>query len=842
MLKHVYRIIILLFIFGGALYYFSKDIEEEVNQTQGTVAMGETSFPVVTIRQDNKECNLLHGYSTNLEANLVREAITPLSSDQSFDIVIDGKGNDVKRVLYELRDTKESSLLDSGTINALEKEGDNKTAHIKLKPELTMGKEYSVKLTLVTSKSRKMNYYTQVKRIDNSYLTEKLEFIMSFHDSIMDKEKATDIIAYLEPDSSANSTSLAYVDIHSSFELITWGSLKPEIVGPVIPTIDEINTDTASVNLNYTIKAKTESGEELYQVREFYRVRYTSTRMYLLNYNRTMESYFDLKLTSLAKSEFKLGITQNPDIPYLTDSKKNKLSFVRMGELWYYNQIENKMTRVFSFRQDDTDYIRDIYGEHDIQLLKMDDDGNIDFMVYGYMNRGAYEGCVGMIFYRYYSGENRIEELLYIPMSITYQLLKEELDGFSYVNNQQVFYFILNNKIYSYNLITNNLTVIAENVKKENYIVDVNQHYIAWENNQDKENVTEISLLDLETGVKDSFKAPEGEVINLLGKIDNNLIYGYAKENASVLSPDGTPMTLLYKIEISDKDKNVLKEYKKSGYYITGASVAGNIITLKREKKDGSGDYEEAPDDYILNRVTDSSKAFRINQRVTEKTLTEYYISLPGNSVMEKLPSLAKTKNTIITEDTTLRLKDSILTLPAFIVYAMGDVAGSYENAGDAVRAAYNLAGIVVNSRQQIIWERGIRNTQVSLSGIQPVYGSGDSLRACVSMLSGYKKGYEDTYPKEGSSLAAMLKEKFADAYLNISGSDLDQVLYYLNKNQPVIGIKSKGKAVLIIGYDMYNITVIDPELGKTMKIGLKDAGTMFENAGNLFFTYLPGS
>lgn len=838
MLKHIYRIIILLFIFSGALYYFSKDIEEEVNETQGTVAMGKATFPIVMIRQGGKECNLLHGYSNNLDASLVREAMTPLSADQSFEVVIDGKENDVKRVIYELRDIENNSLLDTDTINALEKEDDYKTAHIKLKTDLTSGKEYSVKLTLVTSKSRKINFYTRVKKVENSYLSEKLDFITDFHNSIMDKKKAADIIAYLEPASGADSTSLAHVDIHSSFELISWGELNPKVVGPVVPTIDEIDSDTASVTLDYTVKAKTESGEELYRVKEFYRVRYTNTRMYLLNYDRTMESYFDVELTSLAKSQFKLGITGDQDMDYVTDNKNSKLAFSRMGELWYYNLTENKMTRVFSFRESDTDYVRDIYGEHNIQLLKMDDDGNIDFMVYGYMNRGAYEGCVGMIFYRFYSNENRIEELLYIPMNITYQLLKEELDGFSYVNSKQVFYFILNDKIYSYNLITDNLAVIAEDVKKDNYIVDVNKHYIAWENARDKKDVTEIEILDLESGVKDILKAPSGEVINLLGKIDDNLIYGYGKEDAYTTAPDGSLLTLLYKVEIADKDNNILKEYKKSGYYVTGASAQGNIITLKRQKKDGSGDYEEAEDDFILNRATGSYKAFGITQRVTEKTLTEYYIALPGGYTMAKLPALARTKNTIITKDTTLRLKDSILTLPPFLVYAAGESAGSYERAGEAINEAYNLAGTVVGDKQQIVWERIVRSSQVNLSGIQPIYGSGGSLQACVTMLSSYKKGYGDTAPK-GDSLTAMLKEKLGDSYLNISDAALDQVLYYLNKKQPVIGMKNKNQAVLIVGYDAYNITVIDPELGKTMKIGLKDAAGMFENAGNRFFTYL---
>ena len=57
----------------------------------------------------------------------------------------------------------------------------------------------------------------------------------------------------------------------------------------------------------------------------------------------------------------------------------------------------------------------------------MDEGGNIDFLVYGYMNRGAYEGYVGIILYRFYSLDNRIEELTYIPTNLTYQFLKRLL-------------------------------------------------------------------------------------------------------------------------------------------------------------------------------------------------------------------------------------------------------------------------------------------------------------------------------------------------------------------------------------------------------------------------------
>ena len=43
----------------------------------------------------------------------------------------------------------------------------------------------------------------------------------------------------------------------------------------------------------------------------------------------------------------------------------------------------------------------------------MENDGTVDFLVYGYMNRGIHEGQVGVILYRYNSNENSIEAVSY---------------------------------------------------------------------------------------------------------------------------------------------------------------------------------------------------------------------------------------------------------------------------------------------------------------------------------------------------------------------------------------------------------------------------------------------
>ena len=56
----------------------------------------------------------------------------------------------------------------------------------------------------------------------------------------------------------------------------------------------------------------------------------------------------------------------------------------------------------------------------------------------------------------------------------------------------------------------------------------------------------------------------------------------------------------------------------------------------------------------------------------------------------------------------------------------------------------------------------------------------------------------------------------------------------------PVIGITDTGGAVVITGYDAQNIICYEPGQAETVRMGMKDSAAMFEQAGNLFFTYLP--
>jgi hypothetical protein len=189
-LRLIYRIILLIAIFIGALSYFSKDIKEVVFNIDNTTVMAAASFPLVTIRTGGETINRLYGYSSNLDADLVRDSVIPLALDKAFEVVINQEDYIIKKLNYEVRDFKDNTLIESNSVSVFEENANYKTAKIKLKAELMPEKEYAVKITLITSESKKMYYYQRIKIYEDSHLGNKLSFIMNFHNSIMNKAAA----------------------------------------------------------------------------------------------------------------------------------------------------------------------------------------------------------------------------------------------------------------------------------------------------------------------------------------------------------------------------------------------------------------------------------------------------------------------------------------------------------------------------------------------------------------------------------------------------------------------------------------------------------------------------
>ena len=132
----------------------------------------------------------------------------------------------------------------------------------------------------------------------------------------------------------------------------------------------------------------------------------------------------------------------------------NVFAFTVADKLYSYNVTDNKLARLFSFYENIeglTD-LRNMYDRHDIRILSVDETGNVNFMVYGYMNRGRHEGNMGVVVYNYNSMTNTVEEKIYIPYQKSYELLKNDISRLSYVNRVNVYYFMLNGCVYAFAL------------------------------------------------------------------------------------------------------------------------------------------------------------------------------------------------------------------------------------------------------------------------------------------------------------------------------------------------------------------------------------------------------
>ena len=479
-MKYTVKILILLGIFIGSIYFFGSNMDEAMFGSVKTAEMSEAELPTIELQSDGVVVNKLHGYTSAVDTFSVREHLVAVEGEQTVELLIDENETDVRKLHYEVLDVNTKAEIAEGTINAFDKEADKKKARIKIPGKMESGQEYAVELMLVDSESRRIYYYFRVKYYENSEFAEKAEFIRSISGWALEKNHNA-VIPYLESTYRGEGSTYSHVDIKDSFFMVCWGNLEPTLLTEPVLTISEIYSNIAVGTLDYMVELATDTGVEQYYVKEKFRVIVSGTSRHLLNYERTMEAVFNEKLASLSQNQFKLGVTNDTGIELFTNSDASQLAFVRNKELWHYNMAENTLSKVFSFRKENEAETGLSPDQYDVRILKLHESGDISFMVYGYMGKGEYEGKTGILLYRYYRGEERIEEQLYLPVGETYQKIKEELGSFSYMNDLDVFFFMVYNTMYSYNLITKELVVIAHNAMEDSVAFFRDSGYDCWQ-------------------------------------------------------------------------------------------------------------------------------------------------------------------------------------------------------------------------------------------------------------------------------------------------------------------------------------------------------------------------
>lgn len=252
-MKYTLKFFILLGVFIASIYFFGSNMDEGMFGTVKTTAMAEAELPTIALRSDGVAVNCLYGYTSAIDMYSIRENMLAVESDQTVELLIDENGTDVRKLHYEVCDVTTREKLAEGTINAFDREEDQKKARIKISGKMESGREYAVEIMLVNSESRRIYYYFRVKYYSDSFFAEKTEFIHNF--SRWAREKDIDaVIPFLESTYRGKGSTYAHVDIRDSYYMVCWGDLEPVLLTEPQLTMSEVYSNIAVGTLRYMVE------------------------------------------------------------------------------------------------------------------------------------------------------------------------------------------------------------------------------------------------------------------------------------------------------------------------------------------------------------------------------------------------------------------------------------------------------------------------------------------------------------------------------------------------------------------------------------------------------------
>ena len=797
--------------------------------TDMTLEMPPATMPLMCLMCGDMEYNEMQAYSAEMDILRMNDHVTPLDADRSLDFKIEMHGNEVERLSFQLRSLQDERLIEESQIFDYARAADTVSGSVTLKDLMKDRTEYSLCFLLQTSGGKLLRYYTRVIPMSSHSLWSKLDYAFYFHNTTFDKAKAkTELPTYLESNKHGDNSSFTYVDIHSSAEQVSWGSLDVERAIKARAKVREIDEDSAQIVLEYTVKIKEGDREAYCFAEEFYRMRLGKERIYLLEFTRRMEEAFDPDNYVIAGNKIQLGI-----VPETIEKKESDdghiLAFSNCGRLMSYDSSGNRLAYIFGFYRKDLNDRRETCRLHNIRIFNVDDTGDVIFGVWGYMNCGNHEGTMGIAVYHYDSMLNTVEEMLYVPYAGGYDLLKQDMNRLCFAGENKL-YILKDADLLEIDLHDRHIRKMADDLPADALITSPDGTTVAWGDGRDIYSSDKISIMNLKNGLLSEINAQSGEKVRPITFFESDLVYGVARERDITLDENGHTLFPMYMLSIRGETGRILKEYRQDGTYITDVEQLGEMINLRRMTYDENGMLIPLPDDQILDNNTGSSDKNTLESAVTETYETIRRLVLRSEvdtgSMQLMEPKL------VIYEGDRLVTTENDTKVEGYDLFAGGRLSERCIYCYDAVAKAFDAGGAVRDARGTAIYRRTTlpaKNQIMAISGsvIEAGTEPEDLRNACLETWFAYEGcEYKGTMEMPGRKI------------LDLSGVPMDAVLYYVANEEPVFAELKDGSAMLIVGYNEYNVVVMNPAAKEQVyKIGRGDATKLFMQSGNRFMS-----
>lgn len=756
----IFLTIIIVAILVVSLYFF-KFFNKDINYGRDDY---DKSLPSISFMNGDYEINEMRAYinKDSLIRNIKNEAV--VSSDKNLKIRIKNiDGNSNISVLYEIRSSENNNLIDKNNLIINPDDKNNMIAQVPILDMFDKDKNYIIVFTLSKDDDETAYYGINLNFNDDKLANEMIDLACRFSANNFDYNSARNNIVNLETNPDYENFSLADVSLKNDFNKLIYNNLKLSPLGDKSVSLNSYDGYKCDVSVSFTVK---EDNDNLYRINESFTMRKGDGRIFILDYARSMSSIIESLYTDYSginlgiKDEDKFKIYNSDDGYIICDD----------NGLYKYSSSSNSMLKIYP----DYDCIDDLYkNDYVIKYLKSDNEG-INFIVYGYFNRGKHSGQTGLIYMSYIDG--KLIENNFVEINDNVEDIKSDISKLSYKSDD--LYYMLGDSVYKLSADKDKNTRYITNMDKKQICVfgDSGNTFIAYKRNN-KGSIYISSLDNSKPEIMDS-------------KYDNFDIVGYINEDIVLANVyDNINKKIYDNIILLDKDGNEILTYSKDGMYIGDIRTYENIISFNLLRRRANL-YDYADKDTIISKSVDSKPVYKCD--IVDKygkvcTINNgikniEYDFVRGHSVKEA--------NKISIENIN-RDKNS------YKVYH-GDVCIlNTLDLSDACLRAYSCMGRICFNNKEI--------------------------------YSRAKQRYE-------YSIKNKSEFNFDDNYVSVSGVELENIFGFVSNDKPVYVKLFDGNDLFIYGYDLYNISVYYPNNGTSTKIGLNDAKALFANTHNDFW------
>ena len=760
------------------------------------------SLPVMCFGFGDRLINPLYGYTNPQIDGAGHQSVYPfLEDERTVTVHLLDSAARPDSVSYELRSYADSRLMARGSVDSFENSREDRTFTITFQDILTPDEYYKLDFTVELG-NRTAYYHTRVMCFsDAETLNRLLQYGSNMHEDIFSRDAGRSYGAKLETDTQTDKDTLAYVNIHGSYDQLVWGSSGAEQVGDAFLTIEAADSNYLYLHFAFLVQADLSEGlPALFRVREAISLQRNQSVVYLLNYERHMEQLWEFQENSVVSAGFLLGVQETDRLQSMSSPDERYTAFTVAGELYLYDSTDQRLTRIFTFRENGEHPLRTLQRGYELRIMEADNSGSVEFAVYGYMNGGEREGSCGISYCRYTPQEKTVSERMAIEADIAEDALMLEAERLMVKGNDHFVYFIFNEELLVMDISTGETAVLVSREEYPNLIINDSGTAFAWPAGTDQLRPQAVRIVDLENGKSETLLAEEGEFLRPMGFIREDLVLGYGSADCETVFNGKEEVLPLTRFVILDPERQTLYEYAQENVFIDHVEISPDKILIHRFSRD-NGKYVYLNRDVMLRGDGDSQPRTSFITQM-HPTLKKQAVLVQG-----KLPSslridLEKIRMYSVGPELTLPVAgNSLEAAGTCFAYGKGETLGVFSTPGEAVRAAGQYYGYVLDRSGELIWcWSPSREEQI----LEPS---------------------PELFEEEGS-------------LLSLTGADLRELYYYLNRGKAVKWISPDRGTKWLIGYEWQKVVLYDPVSGTTLRMTQTGFGNAIARDNNYLWYY----